>query len=160
RNRRSYSCRNVSANLACPWHLGSIRGRMSGQLHVRLWWRNARRACEQAVSAFSPNLQSFEDDETMSRMRKPAGLGRACLSSRACHRLWGALVCSLFVLCCSRTVIAAGDPKSEGPEIRVSFGPELSKTPLDGRLLVMLSTDPKDEPRFQISDSTKTQQIF
>ncbi|MGO9918588.1 MAG: alpha/beta hydrolase-fold protein [Isosphaeraceae bacterium] len=44
--------------------------------------------------------------------------------------------------------------------MRVSFGPELSKTPLDGRLLVMLSTDSKDEPRNQISDSTKTQQVF
>ena len=44
--------------------------------------------------------------------------------------------------------------------VRVSFGPELCKTPVDGRLLVMLSTDAKDEPRFQISESTKTQQIF
>jgi hypothetical protein len=50
--------------------------------------------------------------------------------------------------------------KSTGPEIRVSFGPELSNTAIDGRLLVMLSTDPKDEPRFQINDSPKTQQIF
>ena len=44
--------------------------------------------------------------------------------------------------------------------VRVSFGPELSKTPVDGRLLVMLSTDSKDEPRFQITESIKTQQIF
>ena len=43
---------------------------------------------------------------------------------------------------------------------QVSFGPELSKTPLDGRLLVMLSTDEKEEPRFQINESPKTQQIF
>ncbi len=45
-------------------------------------------------------------------------------------------------------------------EIRVSFGPDLSKTPLDGRLLVMMSTDPKEEPRFQITENSKTQQIF
>ena len=50
--------------------------------------------------------------------------------------------------------------KSKGTQFRVSFGAEVSKTPLDGRLLVMLSTDPKDEPRFQINDSPKTQQIF
>ena len=50
--------------------------------------------------------------------------------------------------------------KGKGIQIRVSFGPELSKTPLDGRLLVMLSTDTKEEPRFQISDGAKTQQIF
>ena len=43
---------------------------------------------------------------------------------------------------------------------QVSFGPELSKTPLDGRLLVILSTDHKEEPRFQINESPKTQQIF
>jgi hypothetical protein len=59
-----------------------------------------------------------------------------------------------------KPALAAEDAKTEGPEIRVSFPPELSKTPLDGRLLVMLSTDPKDEPRNQINDSTKTQQIF
>ncbi len=35
-----------------------------------------------------------------------------------------------------------------------------AKTPLDGRLLVMFSTDPKEEPRFQINDGPKTQQIF
>ena len=52
--------------------------------------------------------------------------------------------------------------KAKGIQIRVSFGPELSKKPLDGRLLVMLSTDltAKDEPRFQISESPTTQQIF
>ena len=56
---------------------------------------------------------------------------------------------------------AAGDDgKSAALEIHVSFGPEASKTPLDGRLLVMLSTDPKDEPRFQITENPKTQQIF
>jgi hypothetical protein len=43
---------------------------------------------------------------------------------------------------------------------QVSFGPELSRTPLDGRLLVILSTDDKEEPRFQINESPKTQQIF
>jgi hypothetical protein len=51
-------------------------------------------------------------------------------------------------------------PKSEGIQVRVDFGPALSETALDGRLLVMLSSDPKDEPRFQINDSPRTQQIF
>ena len=37
---------------------------------------------------------------------------------------------------------------------------DIRKTPLDGRLLVMFSTDSKDEPRFQINDGPKTQQIF
>ena len=50
--------------------------------------------------------------------------------------------------------------KDSGVQVRVKFSSDLRKTPLDGRLLVMFSTDSKDEPRFQISDGTKTQQIF
>ncbi len=45
--------------------------------------------------------------------------------------------------------------------IAVSFGPEVSREPLDGRLLLLLSTDDSAEPRFQISDtSLKSQQVF
>jgi hypothetical protein len=36
--------------------------------------------------------------------------------------------------------------------IEVVLPPEVSKTPLDGRLLIMLSKNPSAEPRFQISD--------
>ncbi len=50
--------------------------------------------------------------------------------------------------------------KDRAVQVRVQFHSDLRKTPLDGRLLIMFSTDPKDEPRFQISDGTKTQQIF
>lgn len=42
----------------------------------------------------------------------------------------------------------------------VSFTQEKNKTPLDGRLLLMLSTNDEKEPRFQISDDQTTQQIF
>jgi putative esterase len=56
--------------------------------------------------------------------------------------------------------VGQGPEKNKGTVFRISFGTELSKTPLDGRLLVMLSTDPKDEPRFQINDGPSTQQIF
>ncbi len=42
----------------------------------------------------------------------------------------------------------------------ISFPAERSKTPLDGRLLLMISTDGSQEPRMQINDSPKTQQIF
>ena len=51
-------------------------------------------------------------------------------------------------------------PRESAVQIRVRFGPELSSTPIDGRVLVILSKDPADEPRFQINDSPKTQQIF
>ena len=50
--------------------------------------------------------------------------------------------------------------KGPGPQFRVRFGPEQSTSPLDGRILVMLSKDPAEEPRLQINDSPKTQQIF
>ncbi len=46
-------------------------------------------------------------------------------------------------------------------KIAVSFGPELSREPLDGRMLLLVSKDDSDEPRFQISDtSMKSQQVF
>src|SRR5271155_5447973 len=42
----------------------------------------------------------------------------------------------------------------------VSFTKQQSSTPLDGRLLLILSTDPSAEPRLQISNSVRTQMIF
>ncbi|MGO9319105.1 MAG: alpha/beta hydrolase-fold protein [Terracidiphilus sp.] len=44
--------------------------------------------------------------------------------------------------------------------ISVTFPKEVSTQPLDGRLLLCLSTDPRDEPRNQIDDSPRTQLIF
>lgn len=42
----------------------------------------------------------------------------------------------------------------------VTFPQNLSSAPLDGRLLLLLSTDPSAEPRFQIDFSPRTQLIF
>ncbi|MCG3153955.1 MAG: hypothetical protein DKINENOH_00545 [bacterium] len=42
----------------------------------------------------------------------------------------------------------------------ISFTAEKSRTPVDGRLLLMLSVNEEKEPRFQISDDPGTQQIF
>jgi hypothetical protein len=42
----------------------------------------------------------------------------------------------------------------------VTFPREVSTQPLDGRLLLCLSTDPSDEPRNQIDDSPRTQLVF
>ncbi len=48
-----------------------------------------------------------------------------------------------------------------GLEVQVSFGPELRAEPVDGRLLLILSTDDEREPRFQVSgDTTRTMQLF
>lgn len=42
----------------------------------------------------------------------------------------------------------------------ITFATARSATPLDGRLLLLLSTDLAAEPRFQIDDSPKTQIVF
>jgi len=42
----------------------------------------------------------------------------------------------------------------------VTFSKEVSAQPLDGRLLLLLSTDPSDEPRNQIDDTPNTQLVF
>jgi hypothetical protein len=46
------------------------------------------------------------------------------------------------------------------PKFAISFPPERSAHPVDGRLLLVLSTDPAAEPRMQINDTPKTQMIF
>ncbi len=65
--------------------------------------------------------------------------------------------------CLSLTAAPAASPATPEARIRVavSYGAEKSAEPLDGRVLLLLSTDPSAEPRFQISDtSLKTQQVF
>ncbi len=42
----------------------------------------------------------------------------------------------------------------------VTFPREVSAQPLDGRILLVLSTDPGDEPRNQIDDTPRTQIVF
>ena len=56
--------------------------------------------------------------------------------------------------------LAAQVPAAETPRFVVTFPAAKSATPLDGRLLLMLSADSSDEPRFQIGDQEKTQLIF
>ena len=47
-----------------------------------------------------------------------------------------------------------------GPHFSVSFPETASKVPLDGRLLLLISTDNAREPRLQISEDLSTQQVF
>ena len=51
-------------------------------------------------------------------------------------------------------------PSPPGPVVHVVFPRERSAGPLDGRLLLLVSVDSTDEPRFQISDDPPTQQLF
>ena len=51
-------------------------------------------------------------------------------------------------------------PVLPAPVVDVVFSRERSAEPLDGRLLLLISTDSTAEPRFQISDDPPTQQVF
>jgi hypothetical protein len=55
---------------------------------------------------------------------------------------------------------AAGPGEPTQPRVVVTYGSAQSREPLDGRLLLFLSTDASEEPRFQVDDTLKTQQVF
>ena len=58
-------------------------------------------------------------------------------------------------------LLAQTTPTRESPlTFAVNFGAAKSAASLDGRLFVLLSTDPAEEPRFQINDGLKSQIIF
>jgi len=58
---------------------------------------------------------------------------------------------------------AAAAPCADQPaalRFAVSYEAQEEAKPLDGRILLLLSTDPSREPRFQIRDADATQQVF
>ncbi len=65
-------------------------------------------------------------------------------------------IAMLLIVNCS----PGGGRLPEGPSFQVSFSQELSRAPLDGRMLLMISSDKSREPRFQISTGPDTQLIF
>jgi hypothetical protein len=72
---------------------------------------------------------------------------------------------SARVLPLTAVLLAAASPmpaQSAPPSARVAvtFPPARSRAPLDGRLLLLVSTDSTAEPRFQIGDGPTTQQVF
>src|SRR5581483_8925601 len=56
--------------------------------------------------------------------------------------------------------VVAEAQRTNGVSFVVTLDAPRATAPLDGRLLLLLSTDPADEPRFQINDSPKTQIVF
>src|SRR6516165_10978837 len=46
------------------------------------------------------------------------------------------------------------------PQFSISFSQQKSDQPLDGRMLLLLSTDPSEEPRMQINDTPESQMVF
>ena len=67
------------------------------------------------------------------------------------------LFLTLGVLALSVGPIALAD---EGLRITVSFPSSRSRAALDGRMLLLISKDGSKEPRFQINDGPKGQQVF
>lgn len=63
----------------------------------------------------------------------------------------------IILLAISTTILFAQPSKLK---FATTFTEQQSKTPLDGRLLLLISTDLSQEPRFQINDGLKTQQVF
>jgi hypothetical protein len=57
-------------------------------------------------------------------------------------------------------VAACWTGSASAQSFSVSFPQETSSKPLDGRLLLLLSTDDSAEPRMQIDDTPKSQMIF
>jgi hypothetical protein len=55
---------------------------------------------------------------------------------------------------------AAGPAAAPGLRVEVTYPAARSRTPLDGRLLFLVSADTAGEPRFQISDGPNTQLVF
>ena len=60
------------------------------------------------------------------------------------------------------TLFACAQPEDVGTglEIAVSFDASMNAEPLDGRVLLLLSTDDEDEPRLQITAGLQAVQIF
>jgi hypothetical protein len=74
----------------------------------------------------------------------------------------GTLALGLVLAAAAAMPVVGGQTRARpsGLRIAVRLAPGLVNQPLDGRLLLMLSTDAKAEPRFQIGNAPDTQQIF
>src|SRR5215470_10087093 len=88
----------------------------------------------------------------------PIRLIRSCLSMAHYRRISESLFCAMLIVIFGSAASANTPPTS--PRFSVSFPKERSAQPLDGRILLLLSTDGSAEPRMQISISYKTQMVF
>ena len=88
-------------------------------------------------------------------------------SRHAAHKLVRYALAGIMALTGCAMGLRAGprSPHGEAPEAQprfaISFGSELSATPLEGRVYVVISTTNDPEPRFQIlEEEAKSQEIF
>ena len=67
---------------------------------------------------------------------------------------------SIFVFFILAQCVPAGESTQGSFKFSISFSKEISDQAQDGRLLLLLSSNEKAEPRFQISDGLETQLVF
>jgi len=70
---------------------------------------------------------------------------------------------SALIFATAAAVAAVGVESGAAParlRVQLSVSSSQSSAPLDGRMLLLLSTDARTEPRFQVSDGDRTAQIF
>jgi enterochelin esterase-like enzyme len=70
---------------------------------------------------------------------------------------------SLFLNAAALLCLVSGSVSLQGqatPTFTVSFPASQSAKPLDGRVLLLLSKDPSEEPRMQINDTPASQMVF
>jgi hypothetical protein len=80
----------------------------------------------------------------------------ALFNSKDAMKMTICLLAFLFAV----ALISSVASSSKTPQFELAFSKERSAQPLDGRLLLLLSTDPAEEPRMQIGLSVKTQLVF
>ncbi len=71
---------------------------------------------------------------------------------------WRSMILSLTLLAFCLT--APGQANVEGLKFAISFDETLSSSPLDGRVLLLISSDGETEPRFQIGGRLSSAQVF
>jgi hypothetical protein len=69
-------------------------------------------------------------------------------------------IAAVFLCACAFARPGTVGPIESGLRFAVSFPQERAEGPVDGRLLLLISTDGTDEPRFQVNDGAGTQLVF
>jgi len=67
---------------------------------------------------------------------------------------------SSFIAVLAIVSFMLGQEENNSPTFNVSFAQELSESSVDGRVMLLISTNDEDEPRFQISDGINSQLVF
>ncbi len=81
------------------------------------------------------------------------------MKSKTKMRLFSFLAILLGSLLCPQ-IAELRNEQAGGLRFAISFPETSNKEPLDGRVLLLISTDSAREPRFQISEDLNTQQVF